>query len=154
MKKRFVVGLREVARSVKVSQIKLIVFAPDIEESSAPGTKDPLLQIRTSNPRTESLDDRVAEILEGAREMSVLCVFGLNRKKLGAALGFKLRMSVVGLSYIDGESQVVPTAILTLVLQAPMTCTTKWWSTLHGAEFSSLFSAKCLKDRLKREELS
>lgn len=111
MKKRFVVGLREVARSVKVSQIKLIVFAPDIEESSAPGTKDPLLQIRTSNPRTESLDDRVAEILEGAREMSVLCVFGLNRKKLGAALGFKLRMSVVGLSYIDGESQVVLTAI-------------------------------------------
>ena len=37
MKKRFIVGLREVARSVKVSQIKLIVLAPDIEESSAPG---------------------------------------------------------------------------------------------------------------------
>jgi hypothetical protein len=38
MKRRFVVGLREVARSVKVSQIKLIILATDIEESSAPGT--------------------------------------------------------------------------------------------------------------------
>jgi hypothetical protein len=56
-----------------------------------------------ANSFAESLDDRVAEILEGAREMSVMCVFGLNRKKLGAALGFKLRMSVVGLSYIDGK---------------------------------------------------
>ncbi len=46
MKRRFVVGLREVARSVKVSQVKLIILAPDIEESSAPGTHTEPISLR------------------------------------------------------------------------------------------------------------
>ncbi len=76
------------------------------------------LFLSETNSSAESLDDRVAEILEGAREMSVLCVFGLNRKKLGAALGFKLRMSVVGLSYIDGKDCLRRLQLLTCVAGA------------------------------------
>jgi ribosomal protein L30E len=39
LRKRYVLGLREVARSVKLAEVKIVVIAPNIDENSSEGLR-------------------------------------------------------------------------------------------------------------------
>jgi ribosomal protein L7Ae-like RNA K-turn-binding protein len=67
LKRRIVVGLREVRRDVLVDKAKLVIVAPDIRASPTPG----------------SLDAKVAEICALAGERNVDVVFALGMYALG-----------------------------------------------------------------------
>jgi ribosomal protein L7Ae-like RNA K-turn-binding protein len=78
--RRLVVGLREVARGCRTGRVRLVIVAPNIDQSDAEG----------------GLDEQVHGIIDAARAANVPVIFALSRKRLGAALGSTFRMSVVG----------------------------------------------------------
>jgi len=89
-KRRYVVGLREVARGVKLCKIGCVLVAPDIEEIKAAG----------------GLDERVNEILQLAYDKDIPVVFALNRFRIGKSIGKRLRMSVVGIYRTKGSCEL------------------------------------------------
>jgi selenocysteine insertion sequence-binding protein 2 len=90
MHRRYVIGLREVARGVKLAEVKIVVIAPNIDENSS----------------EDGLDSRVQDIIHIAKENNVLVTFALNRKKLGKAFGKTVRMSAVGVCNVDGANEL------------------------------------------------
>lgn len=111
MRKRYVIGLREVMalakrtltlqvqRGIMSEKVKAIVVAPGIDANSAKG-KQPLYHCLKL---ADGLDDRVAKILQSCEEKNILVSFGLTRKRLAEALNKKPRMSVVGIYNPDGS---------------------------------------------------
>lgn len=86
MRRRMVLGLREVDRNVRSGKIKLLVVAPNIDEGGAAG----------------GMDDRINSIIATARAQEVPIAFALTRRRLGKALCKNLRVSVVGILSFDG----------------------------------------------------
>jgi selenocysteine insertion sequence-binding protein 2 len=86
-RRRLVFGLREVKRGVKLGQVKCVVVAPNIDEGHFAG----------------GLDDTVNEIIAlGRASEDCTVLFALSKKKLGKALGKKVRVSAVGVYSLDG----------------------------------------------------
>jgi ribosomal protein L7Ae-like RNA K-turn-binding protein len=50
----------------------------------------------------DGLDDRVESIIESAEQHNCPCIFGLNKKRLGNAIGKDIKISVVGIYNHDG----------------------------------------------------
>ena len=86
-KRRYVVGLREVAKFLKVKKIKAIIFAPDIEKVETEG----------------GLDDAVGKLLSDSVSMEVPTFFGLNRYKLGKLCLKKVPISCIGILNYQGS---------------------------------------------------
>ena len=68
----------------------MIIIAPNIESGGAAG----------------SLDEKVVEILQIAKDSGCMVVWALNRRKLGKALNKSVRVSVVGVQNVDGANQL------------------------------------------------
>jgi len=79
--RRFVIGLKEVARRTKQSKVECLIVAPDIEEDANSG----------------GLDDRMRELLASAYQNRTPVIFALTRARLGKALGKSLHISVLGI---------------------------------------------------------
>ncbi|EKX51709.1 hypothetical protein GUITHDRAFT_102313 [Guillardia theta CCMP2712] len=90
MKRRVSSGLREVYRSVRIQEAKLVVIAPNIESSPSEG----------------GLDDRVEEIIKAAKSKGIPIVFALSRNRLGKALGKSMRMSAASVHNVDGVHEM------------------------------------------------
>ena len=86
-KRRFVVGLRECAKFLKVKKISCMIFAPNIEKIEAEG----------------GLDDAVSQLIKDAGSVSVPVVFGLNRYKLGRLCFKKVPISCIGILNYQGS---------------------------------------------------
>merc|ERR1712098_668565 len=86
-KRRYVVGLREVAKFLKVKKIHGIIFAPDIEKVETEG----------------GLDDAVGKLIKDAELMGVPVIFGLNRYKLGRTCLKKVPISCIGILNYQGS---------------------------------------------------
>jgi len=88
-KRRYVVGLREVAKFLKVKKIHGIIFAPDIEKVETEG----------------GLDDAVGKLIADAELMGVPVIFGLNRYKLGRTCLKKVPISCIGILNYQGSDE-------------------------------------------------
>lgn len=88
MKRRLVIGFREVLKYLRLSKIKCVVIAPDIEKIQAKG----------------GLDQLLAEILELCKGQQVPALFSLRRRKLGLALKKPVQVSIVGILNYQGAN--------------------------------------------------
>jgi len=86
-KRRFVVGLREVAKFLKVKKINCIILAPDIERVETEG----------------GLDDAVSKLIADSKAQEIKTVFGLNRRKLGKLCLKKVPISCIGIMNYQGS---------------------------------------------------
>jgi len=86
-KRRLVVGIKEVARSVRQGKVKCVVVAPDIEELAQSGA---------------GVDERVREIVCSCFDQDTPVVFALSRTRIGRALGKSLRMSALAILDVTG----------------------------------------------------
>merc|ERR1711892_1060154 len=88
-KRRFVVGLREVAKFLKVKKICCIILAPDIERVETEG----------------GLDDAVSKLINDAKAQEIGSVFALNRRKLGKLCLKKVPISCIGIMNYQGSDE-------------------------------------------------
>lgn len=87
MRRRIVVGLREVTKHLKLKKLKCLVLAPNLEKIKSDG----------------GLDAAVNTIITLAEEQSVPFVFALGRKALGRICLKKVPVSCVGIFNYDGS---------------------------------------------------
>lgn len=90
-KRRLVVGLKEVARSVRQGKVKCVVVAPDIEELGTTAA---------------GVDERVNEIVVACYKQDTPVIFALSRTRIGRALGKSLRMSALAILDVTGTSDL------------------------------------------------
>jgi len=93
--RRFVIGLKEVARRVKQAKIACLIVAPDIEEDANSG----------------GLDDRMREMLASAYQNNIPVIFALSRTRLGKALSKALQISVLGVIDARGAKDFLKQAV-------------------------------------------
>lgn len=89
--RRFVIGLKEVARRTKQNKVECLIVAPDIEEDNNKG----------------GLDDRMRELLALAYQNNTPVIFALSRARLGKALGKSLHISVLGVLDARGAQDLL-----------------------------------------------
>lgn len=94
-RRRFVIGIKEVFRSVKNQKAQCIIVAPDIEEIASAG----------------GLDERVRDILRVAYEQDIPVIFALSRVRVGRALAKNLRMSVLAVLDVKGTKSLFDEAV-------------------------------------------
>jgi len=97
-RRRYVVGLREVAKFLKVKKVCCVILAPDIERVATEG----------------GLDDAVTKLVNDAKDQEISTVFGLNRRKLGKLCLKKVPVSCIGIMNYQGSDENYKT-IQTLV---------------------------------------
>ena len=65
---------------------RAVIVAPDVEAASKPG----------------SLDDQVAAVISMANAANVPVIFSMNKRRLGRAVGKRIKVSVIGILSYDG----------------------------------------------------
>ncbi|KAF4699269.1 SIS binding protein [Perkinsus olseni] len=104
-RKRFVTGLREVSRALRLGKLKGVIVAPNMHSSESSG----------------GLDERVVEIVDEASmgggssapakskldtdRQAVPVVFALSKNRLGKACGKPVRQCAVGLLSVEGAER-------------------------------------------------
>ncbi|KAL0979620.1 hypothetical protein UPYG_G00187390 [Umbra pygmaea] len=86
MKRRLVMGLREVLKHLKLRKVKCVVISPNCERIQSKG----------------GLDEAVHNIIDTCREQGVPFVFALSRKALGRCVNKAVPVSLVGIFNYDG----------------------------------------------------
>ncbi|XP_034452162.1 selenocysteine insertion sequence-binding protein 2-like [Hippoglossus hippoglossus] len=86
MKRRIVMGLREVLKHLKLRKVKCVVISPNCERIQAKG----------------GLDEALHNIIDTCREQGVPFVFALSRKALGRCVNKAVPVSLVGIFNYDG----------------------------------------------------
>lgn len=102
--RRYVVGFKEVQRSLEVNKVKLLLIATDLEP----------------NPGDGGLDETVEGLKTVCREKSVQYCFPLLRRKIGYLLFKKAPISCVGVLDYDGAEEHV-TALMQIVTRGRRT---------------------------------
>lgn len=88
-KRRFILGLREVLKHLKLKRLKAIVIAPNIERISAKG----------------GLDDYLGSIISICNEQGIPKIFAMNRHVLGRVVKKLAPVSVIGIFDYDGAHE-------------------------------------------------
>ncbi|XP_078097525.1 selenocysteine insertion sequence-binding protein 2-like isoform X8 [Mustelus asterias] len=89
MKRRLVMGLREVTKHMKLKKIKCVIISPNCEKIQSKG----------------GLDEALYNVIAMAREQEIPFVFALGRKALGRCVNKLVPVSVVGIfNYSGAES--------------------------------------------------
>ncbi|XP_066510152.1 selenocysteine insertion sequence-binding protein 2-like isoform X1 [Hoplias malabaricus] len=86
MKRRLVMGLREVLKHLKLRKIKCVIISPNCERVQSKG----------------GLDEALHTIIDTCREQSIPFVFALSRKSLGRCVSKAVPVSLVGIFNYDG----------------------------------------------------
>ncbi|XP_039615396.1 selenocysteine insertion sequence-binding protein 2-like isoform X2 [Polypterus senegalus] len=86
IKRRLVMGLREVLKHLKLKKVKCVIISPNCEKIQSKG----------------GLDEALQTIISTCIEQSVPFVFALNRKALGHCVNKAVPVSVVGIFSYDG----------------------------------------------------
>ncbi|XP_061230647.1 selenocysteine insertion sequence-binding protein 2 isoform X3 [Neopsephotus bourkii] len=86
IKRRLVMGLREVLKHLKLKKLKCVIISPNCEKIQSKG----------------GLDETLHNIIDCACEQNIPFVFALNRKALGRCLNKAVPVSVVGIFSYDG----------------------------------------------------
>eukprot|EP00794_Sanderia_malayensis_P006261 gene6261-6981_t len=85
-KRRFVLGLREVRKHVRMKRVKCVVLAANLEQISAEG----------------GIDNILADIILECKQRSITTVYAKSRQALGAILSRKVPVSAIGIFNYDG----------------------------------------------------
>lgn len=83
VKRRLVMGIREVIRGIRSHKVKMVVLANNLDEYGA-------------------LEEKLQEILDLAKENEVPVISVLNKRKIGKAVGKSIKVSVVGIENPEG----------------------------------------------------
>ncbi|XP_028980667.2 selenocysteine insertion sequence-binding protein 2 isoform X2 [Esox lucius] len=86
MKRRLVMGLREVLKHLKLRKVKCVIISPNCERIQSKG----------------GLDEALHNIIDTCREQGVPFVFALSRKGLGRCVNKAVPVSLVGIFNYDG----------------------------------------------------
>uniref|UniRef100_A0A3B3TR71 SECIS binding protein 2 n=2 Tax=Poecilia latipinna TaxID=48699 RepID=A0A3B3TR71_9TELE len=86
MKRRIVMGLREVLKHLKLKKVKCVIISPNCERIQSKG----------------GLDEVLHTIINMCREQGVPFVFALSRKALGHCVNKAVPVSLVGIFNYDG----------------------------------------------------
>ncbi|NWT00902.1 SEBP2 protein, partial [Mionectes macconnelli] len=86
IKRRLVMGLREVLKHLKLRKLKCVIISPNCEKIQSKG----------------GLDETLHNIIDCACEQNIPFVFALNRKALGRCVNKAVPVSVVGIFSYDG----------------------------------------------------
>ncbi|XP_036455116.1 selenocysteine insertion sequence-binding protein 2-like isoform X2 [Colossoma macropomum] len=86
MKRRLVMGLREVLKHLKLRKVKCVIISPNCERVQSKG----------------GLDEALHTIIDTCREQGVPFVFALSRKSLGRCVNKAVPVSLVGIFNYDG----------------------------------------------------
>ncbi|XP_029366174.1 selenocysteine insertion sequence-binding protein 2 isoform X2 [Echeneis naucrates] len=86
MKRRIVMGLREVLKHLKLRKVKCVIISPNCERIQSKG----------------GLDEALHTIIDMCREQGVPFVFALSRKALGRCVNKAVPVSLVGIFNYDG----------------------------------------------------
>ncbi|KAM6230127.1 selenocysteine insertion sequence-binding protein 2 [Porphyrio hochstetteri] len=86
IKRRLVMGLREVLKHLKLKKLKCVIISPNCEKIQSKG----------------GLDDTLHNIIDCACEQNIPFVFALSRKALGHCVNKAVPVSVVGIFSYDG----------------------------------------------------
>uniref|UniRef100_A0A671UHG9 SECIS binding protein 2 n=1 Tax=Sparus aurata TaxID=8175 RepID=A0A671UHG9_SPAAU len=86
MKRRIVMGLREVLKHLKLRKVKCVIISPNCERIQSKG----------------GLDEALYTIIDTCREQGVPFVFALSRKALGRCVNKAVPVSLVGIFNYDG----------------------------------------------------
>ncbi|XP_056603222.1 selenocysteine insertion sequence-binding protein 2-like isoform X2 [Triplophysa dalaica] len=86
MKRRVVMGLREVLKHLKLRKVKCVIISPNCERIQSKG----------------GLDEALHTIIDTCREQSIPFVFALSRKALGRCVNKAVPVSLVGIFNYDG----------------------------------------------------
>ncbi|XP_064152412.1 selenocysteine insertion sequence-binding protein 2-like isoform X1 [Anguilla rostrata] len=86
MKRRLVMGLREVLKHLKLGKVKCVIISPNCERIQSKG----------------GLDEALHTIIDTCREQNVPFVFALSRKALGRCVNKAVPVSLVGIFNYDG----------------------------------------------------
>jgi selenocysteine insertion sequence-binding protein 2 len=89
MKRRYVMGIREVTKHLKLQKLKCVILAPNCEKIQSKG----------------GLDDAINLIIQTSIEQNVPFVFALGRKGLGKAVNKLVPISVVGIFDYSGAEE-------------------------------------------------
>lgn len=90
MKRRIVMGLREVLKHLKLRKVKCVVISPNCERIQSKG----------------GLDEALYTIIDTCREQGVPFVFALSRKALGRCVNKAVPVSLVGIFNYDGAQDI------------------------------------------------
>jgi ribosomal protein L7Ae-like RNA K-turn-binding protein len=120
LKKRVVCGFKEVLKGIRSQAIKCIIVAPNIEDAALDG----------------GLDELVNQALAEAIVHKTQIIFALNRRKLGACVGKKARISVVGLLDTSGTQQSFD------AISNQATAAREQWSMLRHDPMRKLFQSQ------------
>ncbi|XP_019731729.1 selenocysteine insertion sequence-binding protein 2 isoform X3 [Hippocampus comes] len=86
MKRRVVMGLREVLKHLKLHKVKCVIISPNCERVQSKG----------------GLDEALHKIIETCRQQEVPFVFALSRRALGRCVNKMVPVSLVGIFNYDG----------------------------------------------------
>ena len=86
LKRRFVMGIREVTKHLKMFRIKCVIIAPNCEKIESKG----------------GLDDAINSIIQASMEQNIPFLFALGRKGLGKAVNKVVPVSVIGIFDYSG----------------------------------------------------
>ncbi|XP_054628338.1 selenocysteine insertion sequence-binding protein 2-like isoform X12 [Dunckerocampus dactyliophorus] len=86
MKRRLVMGLREVLKHLKLRKVKCVIISPNCERVQAKG----------------GLDEALHTIIDTCRDQEVPFIFALSRKALGRCVKKTVPVSLVGIFNYDG----------------------------------------------------
>ncbi|XP_051923044.1 selenocysteine insertion sequence-binding protein 2-like isoform X2 [Hippocampus zosterae] len=86
MKRRVVMGLREVLKHLKLHKVKCVIISPNCERVQSKG----------------GLDEALHKIIETCRQQEVPFVFALSRRALGRCVNKIVPVSLVGIFNYDG----------------------------------------------------
>lgn len=86
MKRRLVMGLREVLKHLKLRKVKCVIISPNCERIQSKG----------------GLDEALHNIIDTCRDQGIPFVFALSRKALGRCVNKAVPVSLVGIFNYDG----------------------------------------------------
>lgn len=90
MKRRIVMGLREVLKHLKLRKVKCVIISPNCERIQSKG----------------GLDEALHAVIDTCREQEVPFVFALSRKALGRCVNKFVPVSLVGIFNFDGAQDI------------------------------------------------
>ena len=89
-KRRYVMGIREVTKHLKLQKIKCVILAPNCEKIQSKG----------------GLDEAINRIIQYSMEQNVPFVFALGRRALGRAVNKLVPISVIGIFDYSGAEVI------------------------------------------------
>lgn len=89
MKRRYVMGIREVTKHLKLQKLKCVILAPNCEKIESNG----------------GLDDAINFIIQTSMEQNIPFLFALGRKGLGKAVNKLVPISVIGIFDYSGAEE-------------------------------------------------